>query len=157
MKILKTGWLHLNQRLSFLQGWIKLGTCEEIAKLLDMDNQLLLLPIFCSEIQIPPSNWNIFLRFLVRATCQSFTAVFSYKKRLYKKRLVYLCRHKKLKLQSPLVIVDSSVILKMSTITRESTILIEIQAKIDNQSTEYIHYNKRFHYYEIHYYQRRLY
>ena len=51
-----------------------------------------------------------------------------------------------LEVQSPLVIVDSSVILKMSTITRESTISREIQAKIDNRSTEYIHYNERFHY-----------
>ena len=56
----------------------------------------------------------------------------------------------KMQLQSPLVIVDSSVILKMSSIIRESTILREIQAKIDNQSTKHIHYNKRFHYYEIH-------
>ena len=61
------------------------------------------------------------------------------------------------KVQSPLVIVDLSVILKMSTITRESTILREIPAKMDNQSTKSIHYNERFHYYEIHYYQRRLY
>ena len=58
---------------------------------------------------------------------------------------------------SPLVIVDSSVSLKMSTITRESTISREMQAKIDSWSTEQIHYNERFHYYEIHYYQRRLY
>ena len=46
---------------------------------------------------------------------------------------------------------------QMSTIKRESTISREIQAKTDNRSTEHIHYNKRFHYYEIHYYQRRLY
>ena len=53
-------------------------------------------------------------------------------------------------IQLPLVIVDSSVILKMSTIARESTITREIHAKIDNRSTEHIHYNERFHYYEIH-------
>ena len=52
---------------------------------------------------------------------------------------------------SPLVIMDSSVIIKMSTITREFTISREIKAKIDNQTTEHIHYNERFHYYEMHY------
>ena len=60
-------------------------------------------------------------------------------------------------IQSPLVIVDSSVSIRMSIITREYTISREIHAKIGNQSSEHIHYNKRFHYYEIHYYQRRLY
>ena len=61
------------------------------------------------------------------------------------------------KIQSPPVIVDSSVSLKMSTISRESTIFKEMQAKIDSWSTEQILYYKIFHYYEIHYYQRRLY
>ena len=42
----------------------------------------------------------------------------------------------------PLVIVDSSVIHKMSTVTIESTISREIKASTDNQSTEHIHYNK---------------
>ena len=51
-----------------------------------------------------------------------------------------------LEVQSPLVIVDLFVILKMSTITRESTISREIKARIDNWSTEHIHYNERFHY-----------
>ena len=51
---------------------------------------------------------------------------------------IYEIRQKK----SPLVIVDSSVILKMSNITRESTISREIKASTDNQSTEHIHYNK---------------
>ena len=41
---------------------------------------------------------------------------------------------------------------KMSTIKRESTITREIQAKIDNWSTEHIHCNERFHYHEIHFY-----
>ena len=35
---------------------------------------------------------------------------------------------------------DSSVSLKISIITRESTITREIRAKIDNSSTEHIHY-----------------
>ena len=49
-------------------------------------------------------------------------------------------------IQSPLVIVDSSVSSKLSTITRESTIMREIQAEIDNWSAQYIHYIKRIHY-----------
>ena len=60
-------------------------------------------------------------------------------------------------MQSPLVIVDSFVGLKLSTITKKSTITREIHAKIDNRSSEHIQYNERFHYYDIHYYQRRLY
>ena len=61
-------------------------------------------------------------------------------------------------IQSPLVIVDSSVSGKMSTITSNSTITGEIHAKIDNQSAQSVHYNEKFHYYEIvHYYERRLY
>ena len=49
-------------------------------------------------------------------------------------------------LQSPLVIVDSSVSGKLSTIMRESTITRETQAKIDIWSTQSIHYNERIHY-----------
>ena len=59
--------------------------------------------------------------------------------------------------QSPLVIVDSSVSGKMSTITSNSTITGEIHAKIDNQSAQSVHYNEKFHYYAIHYYERPLY
>ena len=60
-------------------------------------------------------------------------------------------------IQSPLVIVDSSVSGKMSTITSNSTITGEIHAKIDNWSAQSVHYNGKFHFYEIHYYERRLY
>ena len=60
-------------------------------------------------------------------------------------------------LQLPLVIVDSSVSGKMSTITSNSTITGEIHAKIDNWSAQSVHYNERFHYYGVHYYERRLY
>ena len=56
----------------------------------------------------------------------------------------------KRKIQLPFVIVDSFVSLRMSTIARESTITREIHAKVDNGSN-----NKRFHYYEVHFYQRR--
>ena len=59
--------------------------------------------------------------------------------------------------QSPLVIVDSSVGGKMSPITSNSTITGEIHAKIDNWSAQSVHYNERFHYYGVHYYERRLY
>ena len=48
--------------------------------------------------------------------------------------------------QSPLVILDSSVSGKLSTITKESTITREIHAKIDNWSAQSIHYYKRIHY-----------
>ena len=47
--------------------------------------------------------------------------------------------------QSPLVIVDSSVSGKLSTIKRESTITREIHAKIDIWSAHSIHYNERIH------------
>ena len=60
-------------------------------------------------------------------------------------------------IQSPLVIVDSSVGGKMSTITSNSTITGEIHAKIDNRSGKSVHYNEKFHYYGVHYYERRLY
>ena len=60
-------------------------------------------------------------------------------------------------IQSPLVIVDSSVGGKMSTITSNSTITGEIHTKIDNRSAKSVHYNKKFHYYGVHYYERRLY
>ena len=60
-------------------------------------------------------------------------------------------------IQSPLVIVDSSVCQDLSTITSNSTITGEIHAKIDNRSAQSVHYNGKFHYYEIHYYERRLY
>ena len=53
---------------------------------------------------------------------------------------------KVLKVQSPLVIVDSSISGKLSTITKKSTITREIHAKIDNWSTHSIHYYKRIHY-----------
>ena len=59
--------------------------------------------------------------------------------------------------QSPLLIVDSSVGGKMSTITSNSTIMGEIHTEIDNQSAKSVHYNKKFHYYGVHYYERRLY
>ena len=62
-----------------------------------------------------------------------------------------------MKVQSPLVIVDSSVSGKMSTITSNSTITGEIHAKIDNRSRKSVHYNEKFHYYGVHYYERRLY
>ena len=65
--------------------------------------------------------------------------------------------HPCLILQLPLVIVDSSLSGKMSTITSNSTITGEIDAKIDNRSAQSVHYNEKFHYYEIHYYERRLY
>ena len=55
-------------------------------------------------------------------------------------------------IQLPLVIVDSSVILKMSTITIESTIPREIKAKTSNLSTEHISYNEKLHYFEMLYY-----
>ena len=56
--------------------------------------------------------------------------------------------------QSPLVIVDSSVGGKMSTITSNSTITGEINAKIDNRSGKSVHYNEKFFYYGVHYYER---
>ena len=59
--------------------------------------------------------------------------------------------------QSPLVIVDLLVAQKLSTITRYSTITRQKHAKIDNWSHSSIHYIKRFHYYEIHYYECRMY
>ena len=62
-----------------------------------------------------------------------------------------------LKIQSPLVIVDSSVGGKMSTITSNSTITRELHTKIDNWSAKSVHYNEKFHYYGVHYYERRLY
>ena len=52
-------------------------------------------------------------------------------------------------LQSPLVIVDSSVCRDSSS---NSTITEIIHAKIDNRSAQSVHYNGKFHYYE-----RRLY
>ena len=52
---------------------------------------------------------------------------------------------------------DSSVSSKMSTITSNSTITGEIHAKIDNWSGKSVHYNEKFHYYGVHYYERRLY
>ena len=51
-----------------------------------------------------------------------------------------------IEVQSPLVIVDSSVSDKLSTITRESTIMREIHARIDIWSAQSIHYNERIHY-----------
>ena len=59
-------------------------------------------------------------------------------------------------IQSTLVIVDSAVGGKMSTITSNSTITGEIHAKIDNRSGKSVHYNEKFHYYGVHYYERRL-
>ena len=59
-------------------------------------------------------------------------------------------------IQSPLVIVDSSVCQDLSTIASNSTITGKIHAKIDNWSAQSVHYNKKFHYYEIHYYERQL-
>ena len=32
-----------------------------------------------------------------------------------------------------------------------------VHAKIDNRSAQSVHYNGKFHYYKIHYYERRLY
>jgi len=58
--------------------------------------------------------------------------------------------------QLTLVIVDSSVGGKMSTITSNSTITGEIHTKIDNRSAKSVHYNEKFHYYGVHYYERRL-
>ena len=60
-------------------------------------------------------------------------------------------------IQSTLVIVDTSVGGKMSTITSNSTITGEIHTKIDNRSAKSVHYNEKFHYYGVHYYERRLY
>ena len=62
-----------------------------------------------------------------------------------------------IKVQLPLVIVDSSVGGKMSTIMSNSTITGEIHTKIDNRSAKSVHYNEKFHYYGVHYYERRLY
>ena len=58
--------------------------------------------------------------------------------------------------QSPLVIVDSSVGGKMSTIMSNSTITGEKHAKIHNRSGKSVHYNEKLHYYGVHYYERRL-
>ena len=69
----------------------------------------------------------------------------------YQVRLLLLIKND---VQSPLVIVDSSVSGKMSTITSNSTITEEIHAKIDNRSAQSAHYSEKFHYYEIHYYKR---
>ena len=52
---------------------------------------------------------------------------------------------------------DWSVGGKMSTITSNSTITGEIHAKIHNLSGKSVHYNEKFHYYGVHYYERRLY
>ena len=59
--------------------------------------------------------------------------------------------------QSIFVIVDSSVGGKFSTITSNSTMRGEIHTKIDNWSAKSVHYNEKFHYYGVHYYERRLY
>ena len=45
----------------------------------------------------------------------------------------------------------------MSTLTSNSTITGEIHTKIDNWSAKSVHYNEKFHYYGVHYYERRLY
>ena len=55
-----------------------------------------------------------------------------------------LCR---LKVQSPLVIVDSFDSGKLSTVTRESTITREIHAKINIWSNQFIHCNGKIHHY----------
>ena len=60
-------------------------------------------------------------------------------------------------IQLTLVMVDSFVGGKMSIITSNSTISGEIHAKIDNRSSKSVHYNEKFHYYGVHYYERRLY
>ena len=67
-----------------------------------------------------------------------------------------MCLNKNV-VQSPLVIVDLSVCQDLSTKKSNSTITGEIHAKIDNWSAKSVHYNEKFHYYGVHYYERRLY
>jgi hypothetical protein len=52
--------------------------------------------------------------------------------------------------------VDSLVGGKMSTIKSNSTIMEEIHTKIDNRSAKFVHYNEKFHYYGVHYYEINL-